>query len=30
VVIAASVTTIGTDLGKIFSSIATKLTAAAG
>ncbi|MEY4733974.1 MAG: PilA2 pilus assembly protein [Pseudomonadota bacterium] len=30
VVIAASVTTIGTDLGKIFTSIATKLTAAAG
>jgi pilus assembly protein Flp/PilA len=30
VVIAASVTTIGTDLGKIFTSIATKLTDAAG
>ena len=30
VVIAASVTTIGTDLGKIFGTIATKLTAAAG
>jgi len=30
VVIAASVTTIGTDLQKIFGTIATKLTTAAG
>jgi pilus assembly protein Flp/PilA len=30
VVIAASVTTIGTDLGKIFKAIADKLTVAAG